>query len=334
MPPTHPRADAAPSAAQNATRGRDGDHPAQLDEQYSPLPDPSADDRDPDHHVRDIADLPEHLTRLQTQLDALREGLTHSHRLATLGTLASVVAHEYNNILTPVVSYAQLALARPDDHELMRKAVEKALAGAERAARISSSLLGFAQPHAEGRVAPLPETVDEALACLARSPQRDGIELELDLPSASVAMSPINLQQVLVNLVLNARRAMRPRGGRLTIRGRVCGDRLHLTVRDTGPGIPPAIMDRLFEPFVTHRIQPDADVEAGEAGGQQARQADPHNEPRGTGLGLCICRELVESVGGSIRAESAVGKGAAFHIELPLTASSAEAESDSSRVAA
>src|SRR6185369_5603381 len=99
--------------------------------------------------------------QLEAQLQQVRESLTHSHRLATLGTIASIIAHEYNNILTPVVSYAQLALAKPGDQELMKKAVEKALAGAERAAHISSSLLGFAREADQRHAAPLRRTIDE-----------------------------------------------------------------------------------------------------------------------------------------------------------------------------
>ena len=243
-----------------------------------------------------------HFEQLEAQFQQVREGLTRSHRLATLGTIASVIAHEYNNILTPVISYAQLALAQPDDHELSRKAVEKALAGAERAAKISASLLGLAREADEEHAAPVRQIIDEAINCIARDPKKDGIDLVIDVPDVKVEMPPLNLQQVLLNLVLNAKKVMRRKGGRLTITGRADGSLLHLDVADTGPGIPDAIRNRLFEPFVTHR------TDAGE-----------HSpERKGTGLGLCICRDLIRNAGGTIDVDSVPGQGATFHLVIPL----------------
>ncbi|MEX2387249.1 MAG: histidine kinase dimerization/phospho-acceptor domain-containing protein, partial [Phycisphaeraceae bacterium] len=151
-------------------------------------------------HPDDLAQvdrLLDHFSHLEEQLQQVRDGLTQSHRLATLGTIATIIAHEYNNILTPVISYAQLALANPEDAELARKALEKALGGAERAAHISSSLLGFARDEPLETEAPLRHVVDETLACLGREPKRDGITVTLDLPDVTVAMSPLHLQQVL-----------------------------------------------------------------------------------------------------------------------------------------
>lgn len=246
-----------------------------------------------------------HFEQVEAQFDKVREGLTHSHRLTTLGTIASVIAHEYNNILTPIISYAQIALAQPEDTELLKKAVEKALSGAERAAKISSSLLGFAREHDHELAADVAAVVHETLGCLGREPRKDGIELRVNLPpGARVAMSPLNLQQVLLNLVLNARKAMRRKGGVLSITGQREGDELVLEVADTGPGIPPQILDRLFEPFVTHRIG----------------DADDPSAPRGTGLGLCICRDLLRNAGGDIWAESRPGVGATFTLRLPWAA--------------
>ncbi len=243
--------------------------------------------------------------KLEAQLQQVREGLTHSHRLATLGTIASIIAHEFNNILTPMISYGQLALARPDDHELMRKAVERSLGGAERAARICSSLLGFSREADERLAAPLIRTIDETIACLSRDPKKDGIVLSIDVPDVQVAIAPLSLQQVLLNLILNAKKAMGPRGGKLRIGGRVEGRMVHLEVADTGPGIPAAITARLFEPFVTQRHVSDRSG------------LDEATERKGTGLGLCICRDLVRAAGGSISVQSVPDQGATFHITLP-----------------
>ena len=242
---------------------------------------------------------------LESQLQQLRDGLSHSHRLATLGTLAAMLAHEFNNLLTPIISYGQLALARPNDAELMKTAVTRSVHAAERAARICSSLLGFAGDEKGVPVAPLRQTVNEAIECLGRDPRKDGLALTIDLPDAQVAMPAVNLQQVMVNLILNACKAMKPRGGSLRITGRVEGGNVRIDVADTGPGIPAAIRAQLFEPFVTHPT--------GAAGnGADTRQ------PRGTGLGLSICRDLLTSAGGGITFDTEDGQGTTFHLTVPL----------------
>jgi len=255
------------------------------------------------------------LENLERQLHQLQEGLTRSHRLATLGTVATIIAHEFNNILTPVISYAQIALNDNNgepDVELMRKALQRAYDGATKAAQISTSMLGFARASTEDspKAAVVREVVADVFACLARDPQKDNINLRLDVPDdLAVAMPPISLQQVLLNLVLNARKVLRQRGGMLRISAEPVADDPHandetehirIEVADTGPGIDPAILPRIFEPFVT----------------QQAGHNDkPATE--GTGLGLAVCKDLVERAGGAIDVESAPGEGATFHIELP-----------------
>jgi signal transduction histidine kinase len=266
--------------------------------------------------------LLEHLESVEEQLRQLQEGLTRSHRLATLGTMASIIAHEFNNILTPVLSYCQMALQSPGDAELMKKAVEKSLRGAQRAAQISSSMLGFARDSDGQQVAHIPEVVTEVFSCIARAPEKDGIQLTLRIPQdAWVTIPPVNLQQVLLNLVLNARQAMRRTGGELKIvvtqfPGPSPADRRTvIDVVDTGPGIPADILPQVFQPFVTRRE---------EAIGQ----------PKGTGLGLTISRELVQRVGGTLAVSATGPGGTTFRIEL-LTATPPPAviETDSFRSA-
>lgn len=254
----------------------------------------------PDQMIQ-VEQLLAHFEQLESQFQQVREGLTHSHRLATLGTIASIIAHEYNNILTPIVSYGQMALANPDDQALMKKAVEKSLSGAERAAQITSSLLGFAREADQEHAAVLRTTIQEAISCLARDPRKDGIELTIDVPNVQVAMSPLNLQQVLLNLILNAIQAMRHMGGCLSITASVKGTLVYLEVADTGPGIPELIRDRLFEPFVTHRRTEPEDT----------------GDRKGTGLGLCICRDLIRNVGGTIGFDSVPGEGSTFRMTIP-----------------
>jgi signal transduction histidine kinase len=254
-----------------------------------------------DDKLNDAEHLLGELESIESNLRRLQQGLTRSHRLATLGTMASIVAHEFNNILTPVISYCQLAQQAPDDLVLQQKAVAKALAGAERAAQISGSMLGFSsdanQPGEEG--CEVESVVQEVFNCLARPPQKDGIELKLGIePGCRVAMTPVSLQQVLLNLVLNARQVLRDRGGKLWLSAWSEGRWSMIEVADTGPGIPPDLLPTVFEPFVTRR------------GGGSAASSE------GTGLGLAVCRDLVERAGGNIGVVRSDATGTTFRIEL------------------
>lgn len=250
-----------------------------------------------------IQSLLDEFHRLESQLQEVREGLAHSHRLATLGTLAASIAHEFNNILTPVISYTQFALRESADVALMRSALEKAYAGSQHAARICGSLLGFArQSDAQGS-ASLRRVVQDALACLGREPAKDGIEIEAEVPDVQLAISPLALQQVLVNLFLNARKAMAAAGGRLIIAATVEQDVVHIRICDTGPGIPPAVLGRLFQPFATEPMA-----------------TSTPNPAKGTGLGLWISRDLLRAAGGDIELDPKPRQGAAFVLTIPRAA--------------
>lgn len=247
-------------------------------------------------HAQEALDL---LGQIEGQFAQVKQGLESLQRLSTLGTLAATVAHEFNNILTPIVSYAQLALARPDDPELAMKAHQKALEGGQRASQLCSALLGYARDDDTGESADLSNVVHAAIDCLGNSLNANGIKLELDLPDTTLAIRPGALEQVLVNLLINARKAMTPAGGTLSIRATVEQHTVTLHVADTGRGVPPDIADHLFEPFVT--LDP-------------SQAASPQ---QGTGLGLSICRDLVTAAQGQITFTSTPGQGATFHITLP-----------------
>lgn len=249
--------------------------------------------------------LLEQLEQVSGQLEGLQRGLTQSHRLASLGTMSSILAHEFNNILTPVISYCQLALQSPDDQDFVRKALTKALQGAERAARISRSLLGFAgDDEGDKEPALVAEVIDEVFICMARSPQRDGIDVDICIPEGTrVHMPAVALQQVFLNLVLNACQAMAGQGsGRLRIVAAAVAEGVKIEVNDSGPGIPAELRGRIFEPFVT-----------------QAPVSGP-TERKGTGLGLSICRDLVTESGGRIDVARSDATGTSFRMILPAAA--------------
>src|SRR3954464_167027 len=251
--------------------------------------------------------LSEKLAQLQQQLESLRTQLTESQRLATIGTISAVIAHEFNNLLTPIVSYSQFALqsAQSDnpDMELIRKALSKSFQSADKAGKICQSMLGLARGQSIFGDVPLQKLVDETLLVMARDPKKDGIALRLQIePELTVFGDPVQLEQVLLNLLINARQAMLGRGGSLTIKGFRNPSRPEVLIQviDTGPGIPEKLRPRIFEPFFTTK--------------GTARKG----EAKGTGLGLAICKEIVEHHKGRIEVESEVGQGSTFTIILPI----------------
>lgn len=247
------------------------------------------------------------LNNTQQQLESVREQLMESQRLATIGTIASVIAHEFNNLLTPMTNYTQMALrgieAGQPDMELIIKALQKSFAGATKAGKICKSMLGLAKGESEfGRVE-VQKLVDEVLSVMARDPQKDGIALRVFIaPGLSVQGDPVQLEQVLLNLLINARQALLGSGSgkSITIKaGEPEAGEVKIQVIDDGPGIPGKLITKIFEPFFTTK----GTVKKG--------------EQKGTGLGLAICREIMEHHHGRIEVTSEVGRGTTFTVVLP-----------------
>lgn len=233
--------------------------------------------------------------RLGAELDGLRAELDRSQRLAMLGTVAAMVAHEVNNLMTPIVTYAQMAQANPSDAALVDKALNRASAGAQQASRIATSILALAKPRADDpRHCDVREAVADAIACVPRGTLRS-IQLETELqPSLTAAISTGSLQQVVLNLVLNAVKAVGAKPGRITVRGRTDGPAtVVIEVEDDGPGVAAEMSTKVFEPFAACA--------------------------NGTGLGLAICERLVGEVGGRIWLDNPGGIGARFCVRIPHT---------------
>ena len=255
------------------------------------------------------------VAEMQTQLDDLRQQLTESQRLATIGTIAAVIAHEFNNLLTPVVSYSQYALQSAEsdkpDLELMKKALAKSYQGSSKAGRICTSMLGLARGESSFGDVAVQTLVDETLLVLAREPQKDGIALRVQVqPGLMVHGDPIQLEQVLLNLLINARHALLGKGGSLTVKASACGGddapgEVRLQVIDTGPGIPEKVIPKIFEPFFT------------------TKGTTRKGEAKGTGLGLAICKDIIDAHGGRIEVQSEMGKGTTFSVYLPSKLSAA-----------
>jgi len=250
--------------------------------------------------------LNEGLDSIQQQVEALRSQLMESQRLATIGTIAAVIAHEFNNLLTPIISYSQYALqsaqTQTPDMELICKALARSFQSADKAARICQSMLAFARGESSSGPVSVQKLIDETLLVMARDPRKDNIALRVQVqPDLTVVGDAIQLEQVLLNLLINARQAMLGRGGSLTIKAAAAEDQplVRIQVIDTGPGIPEKFIDRIFEPFFT------------------TKGTSRKGEAKGTGLGLAICKDIVEHHGGRIEVESTVGKGTTFTICLP-----------------
>jgi signal transduction histidine kinase len=259
----------------------------------------------PAAEVQDV--LSQQLLNTQQQLDSLREQLTESQRLATIGTIAAVIAHEFNNLLTPIISYSQYALqsanSESPDMELIRKALAKAFASSEKAGKICASMLSLARGQSTLGPVDVQKLIDEVLMVLARDPQKDGIALRVQVqPQLSVRGDAVQLEQVLLNLMINARQAMLGKGGSLTIRANsVEGENeVKIQVIDTGPGIPEKLLPKIFQPFFT------------------TKGTTKKGEAKGIGLGLAICKEIIDAHHGRIEVTSEVGKGTTFSLHLPM----------------
>jgi signal transduction histidine kinase len=237
-----------------------------------------------------------------TETEQLRQQLLQAQRLSSVGALASSVAHEFNNILTTIINYAKMAQRPALDDGARNQCLDKILKGGQRAATIIHSMLGFARNNAtQKQNTDIVALVEEVLLLTDKDLSKHRIQVEKKFegrPQASVV--PGQLEQVLLNLVINARQAM-PRGGRLRIdvRENPRTQMVEIKVADTGVGIPIERLPLIFEPFFT------------------TKEPDEHGSG-GTGLGLSVCRQIIEQHHGRIRVESVVGRGSTFTLKLPM----------------
>lgn len=244
----------------------------------------------------------------QEEITLLKQQLADAQKLTALGELLGTTTHEFNNVLMTVINYAKMGL-RHTDEATRTKSLEKILAAGQRAAKITNSVLGMAR-NRNGRKQPtsVAELVEQTMVLLEREMAKYRIMVEVDLqPSPEAICDGNQIQQVLLNLLVNARQAI-GEGGMVQIR--VAHDRqsntVDLSVRDSGAGIPQDQLPRIFESFYSTKSGPDASGKGG------------------TGLGLAACKDIIEAHRGRIRVQSAVGRGTAFTIKLPV-ASAADA---------
>lgn len=252
---------------------------------------------------------------LQDELTELKQQAAWSQRLETLGTVSATMAHEINNLLTPVTSYAQLALADLGDDQKTEKALEIAVENTKRIGRLTDAALGFASPADPPEANPtakLSVAIDQALACVGLMLNRAGIEVLVKIEDSTLIIDPLALQQVLVNILTNAKNAMDGLTStkKITISSHEQGGRMAIQILDTGPGVNEEIKSDLFEPFMTCPTIESA------AANRRFKQTSGVGSS-GSGLGLSICRDLIRGAGGEISLADSPGGGACFQISLP-----------------
>ncbi len=256
----------------------------------------------PDHFACAFTDVTERLK--------LEEQVRHAQKMEAVGTLAGGVAHDFNNLLTGILGYANVLKLRAEPGDPVFKGADVIERAAERAAELSQQLLGFARKgKLQERPVDLRRVTADVVAIVSRTlDKRIAISQRTDGNESVVSGDPGQLQQVLMNLAVNAADAM-PDGGELTFGIRrvaldeaYCrthpdatpGSYLQLSVSDTGAGIPEDVQERIFEPFFTTK----------EAG-------------KGTGMGLATTYGIVRNHDGTIQVYSEPGKGTTFKVYLP-----------------
>jgi len=247
--------------------------------------------------MRDVSER----KRLETQTRDLYHQLLQAEKLAALGQTVSGVAHELNNPLATILTWAERLAERPPD-ETTRRGVETILRESERAAKIVRSLLTFARKrHTTRAMVDVNQVIRDTLA-LRTYEQRVNNVTTIDALAAGLPLvfaDPHQIQQVLLNLVINGEQAMLSANGRGTLIVRTWHDldrdAVVVEVSDDGPGVPEEVQSKIFDPFFTTK-----DV------------------GKGTGLGLTVAYAIVEEHGGRLTVSSEPGPGATFRVDLPI----------------
>lgn len=246
------------------------------------------------------------IQELEAQLRMLDDQLMQTQKLSSVGALASSITHEFNNILTTVINYAKMGI-RHKDAKTRDKAFDRILAAGQRATKITTGMLAYAR-NTSDRFEPceLNRLLADVMVLVQKDLQMHRIGVDEDIQSGVWAtVNSSQIQQILMNLIVNARQAMKE-GGRLklAIRDNPQDGWAEISVGDSGCGIPQDKLQKIFDPFYT------------------TKTADARGQG-GTGIGLSLCRRIIESHKGRIRVESEVGKGTTFTLKLPRAESPA-----------
>ena len=243
-----------------------------------------------------------------TERVTLEAQLTQADKLSSIGLLAAGVAHEINTPLAVISSYAQLLSKQLRGDERLGPVLDKITQQSFRAAEIANGLLNFSRTSTtEFRDTNLNQVIRDTLSLLEHQFKTAQIAIDLDLSDDLPAINGNSgkLQQVFLNLLLNAKEAM-PAGGRLRV-ATLANGHVEALVADSGNGIAPEHLKRIYDPFFTTKTMPRP------------------GERRGTGLGLSVSYGIIQEHAGKIHVESAIGAGTTFHLEFPLLRNSVHA---------
>jgi signal transduction histidine kinase len=250
----------------------------------------------------EVGELSDAFNRMMDELEAARERekvqraqLAHTEKMAAVGTLAAGVAHEVNNPLAGISACLDNLRANPDDLDMKERYLDLIRDGLKRIERTVANLLNFSrQREIRPEATSINHNLRHVVELVGYQLRRANVEVRFDLDSddAHVMADHFQMEQLFLNLVLNAIEAM-PDGGALDLRTRVRDGNVVAEVRDSGSGIPEEIQDRIFDPFFTTR-------EIGE----------------GTGLGLAVSDSIVAAHGGTLEVTSKVGTGTTFRVSL------------------
>ena len=247
----------------------------------------------------------DHLQEMNQTLQKLqksKEMLRHTERISTIGSMTSMIAHEFNNYLTPIRLYGELIATDQDVNNQICEYAGEIMQAAHKAGELTRELSLYGRRDGEQRpsVVPLIDQIERSLS-LVRKTLPDHISLIVDLQGENLYIKTLlgMVNQVMINLCTNAIHSMEEGGGTLEVRGIVedgiLGRNYCISVIDTGAGMPEDMLTQIFQPFFTTK----------EAGA-------------GTGLGLAIIKDLINQAGGTITASSKLGMGSRFDIRLPL----------------
>ena len=243
-------------------------------------------------------DMADELMERERSLKSAQLALVQSEKMAAVGTLSAGLAHEVKNPLSAVLGYAQLSKRKLSQPDVVKKHLDTIENETRRCNEIISNLMQFSrQEKGEFTDVTVNEVVEKSVGIvdhqLGLQNVHVNMELAPDIPE--IIGNPNQLQQVLMNLAINAQQAMEPDGGNVDIVTYCDDDNVYISVSDTGPGISEEVAEKIFEPFFTTKA-------AGE----------------GTGLGLSVTYGIIQDHKGDIRVERADSGGARFVIELPL----------------
>jgi signal transduction histidine kinase/FixJ family two-component response regulator len=245
--------------------------------------------------------LYEELRKKMADLERSQQELLESSKLAAVGTLAAGVAHEFNNLLAAISGHTELGLVSDDMNEI-KQALKVVIATVDRAKKVTQNLLTFArrrEPRME--MTDVTEAVESPLRLMERDLEKSNIELVRRFSVVPpVVCDTGQMSQVCLNLLTNARDALLPEGGTVTVEIREDGEDVIISFTDTGTGVPDRVLDKLFQPFVTTK---------GPLGG---------GEMAGSGLGLSVSYGIIKNHGGTIEVETEHGQGSTFTIRLPI----------------